>query len=607
MIKRSVKYIIIIFIFVMFIPTVQAGEVKIKTTINNNYYFFLESYNECGYKDLKLNQEVVGTRVTVFPLGDQWSVFDRNNSNKIELKRYCGDADNCWEYSTFYEKLQEIDRSTLTEKDKVCYENKCSDVITKFTSKHTEKNDDDKKVITNNNYYAHGSWYGIESKYCASGDTEKWHESVANPYKFGSNQYPSCATLNNIKIVAEAISENIIKLTRAITSDIDLGSPQSPNANISNCGNDNKIKPMIIDGEETVFSPALYKIITKREDYYCDYSKMSKKSGCNSTDTIQDSCNKLTIESSNEIADIKIDQKGYVSNVLTPSKIYQGGGIKTGFVYYNTLSWDYANDGREPATDVGHQEIANAVKDKLKSDFAGQIGAKLSFDYGNNGTKEIDSFDEGRLQIECKESGSFEKGHTLTTICTIYLPNSFIDDTGKVSYSNSEDESGNYVNYGINNKYYTDITYEDRIIKFRAEINNLNRLKTGVDDIEEWSFNYNKNGDDNSCNIENYSLIYGNRKKYIYRPINLNNPFPNRNAGVNWFEWISNDSNKQRLEESYTKRQYQIELDNQKVSNIKNYNKDKNYLSWDLNGNNKSQFVDDYFEIKRQNIEGGNP
>lgn len=94
---------------------------------------------------------------------------------------------------------------------------------------------------------------------------------------------------------------------------------------------------------------------------------------------------------------------------------------------------------------------------------------------------------------------------------------------------------------------------------------------------------------------------------FIYRPIDLNNPFPNRNAGMNWYDWYNNSQNKDRLEKSYNKLQYQITLDSKLVSEIKKYNKNElnngGYLDWKtIDELSNSSFVDEYFNTKRQNI-----
>ena len=76
---------------------------------------------------------------------------------------------------------------------------------------------------------------------------------------------------------------------------------------------------------------------------------------------------------------------------------------------------------------------------------------------------------------------------------------------------------------------------------------------------------------------------------------------------MNWYDWYNNSQNKDRLEKSYNKLQYQITLDSKLVPEIKKYNKNAlnngGYLDWktiDELGN--SSFVDEYFNTKRQNI-----
>ena len=119
-----------------------------------------------------------------------------------------------------------------------------------------------------------------------------------------------------------------------------------------------------------------------------------------------------------------------------------------------------------------------------------------------------------------------------------------------------------------------------------------------------------------SCRVNVTSRLYkpdqSNKYAFIYRPIDLNNPFPNRNAGINWYDWYSIQSNKDRLKSSYSKLEYQVELDNQSVSKIKEYNKNYNYLDWTgINEKTeKSNFINNYFKdnYKIERIqEGGNP
>ena len=135
-------------------------------------------------------------------------------------------------------------------------------------------------------------------------------------------------------------------------------------------------------------------------------------------------------------------------------------------------------------------------------------------------------------------------------------------------------------------------------------------MEDSKDKTRPWTGNWET--DIKNCSITLYPLLgipKNNSYKYlfIYRPIDLNNPFPNRNAGMNWYDWYNNSQNKDRLEKSYNKLQYQITLDSKLVSEIKKYNKNElnngGYLDWktiDELGN--SSFVDEYFNTKRQNI-----
>ena len=96
-------------------------------------------------------------------------------------------------------------------------------------------------------------------------------------------------------------------------------------------------------------------------------------------------------------------------------------------------------------------------------------------------------------------------------------------------------------------------------------------------------------------------LIKGGNYNFIYRPIDLNNPFPNnRTPGINWYDWISIDTNRQRLTNTYkdANLDYTAILDNNIVADIKQYNKNSahdSYLEWnDIDSDGTSSFVDDY-------------
>ena len=103
----------------------------------------------------------------------------------------------------------------------------------------------------------------------------------------------------------------------------------------------------------------------------------------------------------------------------------------------------------------------------------------------------------------------------------------------------------------------------------QADSQNKNKPWTGT-----WTI-------DTSCSLKVTNRIYeppsGGKEngkvkyKFIYRPINLNNPFPNRFPGVNWYTWYIAERNKDKktLEDSYKKLNYYSELDNKTISEIK--------------------------------------
>lgn len=92
-----------------------------------------------------------------------------------------------------------------------------------------------------------------------------------------------------------------------------------------------------------------------------------------------------------------------------------------------------------------------------------------------------------------------------------------------------------------------------------------------------------------------YSKECGNIDDYIYRSISLIDPFPNRDAGENWYNWINNQENKTRLIDSYNGNvNYTMDLSNNIISKIRDYNKieSNKYTSWsEMNDDGSSSFL----------------
>lgn len=358
-------------------------------------------------------------------------------------------------------------------------------------------------------------------------------------------------------------------------------------------------------------------VIKVYNDKKCKPSQPNIKASCNSSSSsFSSTCEELTVktnDANDEIkskANIKISQTGSITTILTPTNTYAGGGFKFGIMYHNTISWSLVKQYKGTIED-----ITKEMQAKLKENFVDGFGLK-NVKFGNEQIPD----DYFKQNIKCQETGSFTNGNTLTTMCIVYLPNSVVEEyTGKVTYKQGD-------NLGLNNKYYTPIDWDsNKKYEVVATISGMDRLKESSvkadskDKNKVWTgtWEYTLNGSKDNCDINLYPLYgqpTGGKKNlkytFIYRPIDLNNPFPNRNPGMNWYDWYNIERNKERLESSYNREQYSITLDSQKTSEIKKYNKDElnkgGYFDWKTIENGQSSFIDKYFDKKRDNIVGDN-
>lgn len=358
-------------------------------------------------------------------------------------------------------------------------------------------------------------------------------------------------------------------------------------------------------------------VIKVYNDKKCKPSQPNIKASCNSSSSsFSSTCEELTVktnDANDEIkskANVKISQTGSITTILTPTNTYAGGGFKFGIMYHNTISWSLVKQYKGTIED-----ITKEMEAKLKENFVDGFGLK-NVKFGNEQIPD----DYFKQNIKCQETGSFTNGNTLTTMCIVYLPNSVVEEyTGKVTYKQGD-------NLGLNNKYYTPIDWDsNKKYEIVATISGMDRLKESSvkadskDKNKVWTgtWEYTLNGSKDNCDINLYPLYgqpTGGKKNlkytFIYRPIDLNNPFPNRNPGMNWYDWYNIERNKERLESSYNREQYSITLDSQKTSEIKKYNKDElnkgGYFDWKTIENGQSSFVDKYFDKKRDNIVGDN-
>lgn len=316
-------------------------------------------------------------------------------------------------------------------------------------------------------------------------------------------------------------------------------------------------------------------MINLKNDKKCEVTNpLPKNLNCNSSGTLSSTCKELTINTLDGSAVVKIEQNGIVTNILTPDSIYAGGGFKFGIMYYNNIKWSYV--GKKPGNKL-HAAVTEIMNNKIKDYNSYIAGIKIT------NLKLGDNSITSEMVKKCTGSSTTKNyygSNGITVSCVFTFPDSTIDNNGNVKYTSVSSSSLN-----INNKYYTPIDMNGRF-SISATIEGMDRItetsaKKDSKIGKSWTGTWKDSID--GCEINLYKLFYKDNGKYnfIYRPIDIYNPFPNRNAGINWFDWYNINRNKERLEESYSNLQYIANLDNKNISEIKEYNKDNNYLNWD--------------------------
>ena len=563
--KKIINYLIIIIVLILFIPTIKAEEV---TTTYTNYYFFLEPYIN---NDISVDTSKETINYTAFPpLENGKKNFV--DATPITLARNCNgkDKDDCWTYSKFYEKYREIEEATS-----VRY------IINNDEHESNVKEEGNKKYYLHGSYYSNGKW-----KNPGSLTTEGIEDTNFNIKFSCASIYPSSIEL---KLVDYYLNENpninnldsfYIEIDRTFDkrsfNNIKWDYNYSDNANYSQCPDDN-----IVALGEQIYSPVVYKYEYTVTENKCDVSEPNDKElSCNNNLTLNSKCDKLTITTDNYSADVTIKQKGTLNSLLTPDKLFAGGGFKFGLIYTNEISWDYVDSS--PNIKI----IEETMKSKLKepTDFENNINL-------SNVTFDGKIIDDSLFEKKCYQKGEFTAGNTLTTTCTFFLPKSKMDEyTGIVKYGEGTDN-------GINNKYYTKLG-DNGEYEITAKLENMSIIKEDAAKSDSATKGKSWTGDWNvtlkDCNINVYPLLIG-KFKFIYRPIDIRNPFPSRNPGINWYDWYKESSNKERLEKTYSNLNYTVNIDNKKLTEVKEYNKDRSYFDFDTMEHDKSTFLEKYF------------
>ena len=596
--------------FSILIPTITLAdnkdgyEYKLATTIaSNNYYFFDEPSKNKDNFDENINNGSTINYTLFTNFENDWykaTIKKITLDNDCEEEQFNG-SENCWTYARFYyiaDQISSMGKVVETSKGSGIYSRDLygKNGLNIYHGHSGYKND-----------LAKSDWeLATKSNECPDCTGEWADENIKNIDKYWKKICSSITTGNKVSLIydvngkEEPITKNdildsntptIVKIQRTykdkefvVPNTIDWNNKMqlSTNNTTTSC-KDGKTYPM----DDGVHSVVLINAQATSTEKQCVEIKKTSSAKCNESAKMENVKCLKTITKGKNRRDVKLDQTATLTNILTPTKIYQGGGIKLGFIYYNTVKWSFSEDEDEKYGD--DSEIRALLKSKLKSleELKNDITVEVSLKDENG--DEIGKI--GNIQKSCERTGEFNEGETVTTTCTFLLPESIVElGTGKVKYTNNPGQ-------GINNEYYTPITYTGKLSLY-AKISNINVL-TDVDGwIDKWELTYDGEKDD-SCKVNVTSRLYkpekNNEYAFIYRPIDLNNPFPNRNAGVNWYDWYSVPYNKNRLKSSYDKKEYTAELDNQIVSKIKEYNKNNNnnYLDWrGISETGKSEFIE---------------
>jgi len=228
-----------------------------------------------------------------------------------------------------------------------------------------------------------------------------------------------------------------------------------------------------------------------------------------------------------------------------------------------TLTGDY-DCATETINTCVDQEDANQLIYEAAAGFYEGLtdNVKVTSQDSNNETDtNVNKTVKGNTSINgSSELSSWEPGDKKNTSMTFSLANAYIErHTAEVTYE-TPSSIENYVDGDT--LYYIPLKYRDGSnFKIKAESDNISSLSNMT-----WKLNYN-------CDVDCYQKIYNNGTgriggfKFIYRPINLSNPFPNRSPGSNWTQFMRDSTALNKL--TRDDPEYQIILGPTAITSLK--------------------------------------
>lgn len=289
----------------------------------------------------------------------------------------------------------------------------------------------------------------------------------------------------------------------------------------------------------------------------------------------------------------------YIEETSPCREFYEKDGI---LYYYDTTCTTCTKQTLTSSKCRTKMDAKNLIEKEIASHYNG-VDAQTDVTFADGGTS-------GDIQCNSPSVSSWSEGQKLTSTCIYELDDANIKrTTGEVvygSYSNMDKYDEIYINEG--KQYFIPITTPTGRFDVDAIFQELG--VKGMNQENKWSAIYNCGADcinKYSCDVigncpgtdptnpSDITDVFG----FYYRPISLIDPFPNRQAGENWYTWISSLKNQERLKSTYDNApEYVVKLTNQAMSEIRAYNKEiGSYLDNSINYKGESEFIQKFSNI----------
>lgn len=288
-------------------------------------------------------------------------------------------------------------------------------------------------------------------------------------------------------------------------------------------------------------------------------------------------------------------QEGHLYFHLSPNTIHSGGATTFSASYTNKIFWNYRDNIRyvddgdsvySPITYEGYTDYETDCDDD--GCWCSQIGRSAGYaaiqDAGRSNymldanhrnvenakqiietftardydTQYLDTLNssttisvpKGDIEGEWSEqqkgtitNNRWGPNQTLSSSYTYDIYDAYIDkESGEVNYTSNETQmyadksaSSSYL-YRPKN-YFIPLDAKTGVYTFEFSISDLSTMRGGSSDLFKWTNTY-------SCGVNCVQKFYDeddNGYYFKYRPIDLNDVFPNRNAGVQWSTWMENE------------------------------------------------------------------